>query len=360
MSGEHIIVIANFYKLRLLGSSYMRFIYHPQFLEHLTSPGCMERPERLDFILDGNSLIAKEIESLENGENSSIIELVKDSPDELKRYKSYLQLFHTEGYIEEIESTCAKIQDKGILAVDEAEDTYVGRNSFNIACLAVGASVRAAQLAKSGQNAFALVRPPGHHAHPDKASGFCIFNNIAIATEYLLQQEETDEKKERVMIIDVDLHLGDGTLKYVENQDRAFYFSINHNSIWPVSDRNGLYEPVNSENVFLRANADDELYVKALEQRLIPAIEQFSPTIIAVSAGFDTHAIDNTNYGHIMGGGFMVGKGNWAYKRLKEILDDTLKPYFLVLEGGYDPLSVSSGVLAFTEERKSFKRAEQF
>ncbi len=304
----------------------MKLIYHPLFLKHQVNGNCPETPERLSAAVEEIPFLQEGLERLSNGEPEEIVVLAENG-------EQYLKLFHDERYIKQIKDICHTLQNEEIASVRETENCF-SHDTYQAACYAVGAAVQAAELAKHGQKAFALVRPPGHHAHADHESGFCVFNNMAIAAEYLRQRGE------RVMIVDADLHLGDGTLEYAEGREGIFYFSINQKDIWP-----GIVPPPtnNTQNIFLPEGTTDDVYIKTLEEKLVPALKSFNPTIVAVSAGFDTMG---TDYGELNERvGFALT--NRSYYRLWEILDEQLVPYFMVLEGGYNPLSILYGVLSF-------------
>ena len=254
--------------------------------------------------------------------------------------------FHNHNYVRDVKRFCSS------LSVGESQqrvigsDNWLSQGSFKAACYAVGAAVSSAKLSRKGQNSFAVVRPPGHHAYRDQGNGFCIFNNIAIATEYLRRgnRKKKKSKEERIMIVDLDLHLGDGTLSYAQSRKRVFYFSINHEGIWPH------YKPddtANTENIFLPEGTNDQQYIDTLESRLIPTIRRFKPTIIAISMGFDTYYLDHEEFGEAFRGGFDLTQT--AYKSIREIIYETAIPHFYVLEGGYHQKSVQDGLLSICD-----------
>lgn len=314
----------------------MKLIYHPAMLEHQVDEACPEKPERIESLVDNVPAIADGLERRLNGQYD---ELVLTAP----YGEQYLDLVHTPKYIRHVKELCESLGDTEITSFEQhPRDVCFSRQTYKAACYAVGGAVQAAILAKRGQKSFALVRPPGHHASAEQESGFCIFNNVAIATEYLRR------KGERVMIVDIDLHLGDGTLAYIEGKENIFYFSINQENTWPhlVPEPTG-----NSENIFLPEGTDDEKYRAVLWERLVPALDAFNPSIVAVSAGFDTHGMDAQHFGEELEGGFILS--HQSYKELWEILDKKMIPYFAVLEGGYNPLSVMAGVLSFLDKDKA-------
>jgi acetoin utilization deacetylase AcuC-like enzyme len=193
-----------------------------------------------------------------------------------------------------------RVHDPGYLALlAEAEargggwldpDTYVVPGSLAAARLAAGASLQAARAAATGeaQIAFAVVRPPGHHAGRKRGSGFCLLNNVAIAVAGL----RADGRTRRVAIVDWDVHHGDGTQAIFEGDADLIYASTHQYPFYPgtgaaTDDGGGT-----AHNVELRAGQGDEAFVTAWREQLLPAIEAFAPEAIIVSAGFDAHSAD--------------------------------------------------------------------
>jgi acetoin utilization deacetylase AcuC-like enzyme len=269
----------------------MKIIYNKIFLEHDTGM----HPEN-----------RKRIESITGIEETEINE---DG-------EKYLELFHTKDYINLVKETC---ESGGHLD----PDTIASPGSYGAAIKAVGATIMA-----SKTNDFALVRPPGHHAYPTHSSGFCIFNNISIATQKLV-----DEGK-RVLIFDFDGHLGDGTVKFFKNSDKVLYWSLHQAPAFPGG---GTEDEIGEEegkgytiNVPLPPKSGDDIYMRAVET-FMPVAEQFKPDVVAVSAGFDGHHEDllldlrlSTN----------------TYYKLGKLLSDKFKNIFATLEGGYNIISL--------------------
>lgn len=310
----------------------------PSKLEHLVGSGCPEQPNRMENLLENQPLLRKALEELDQDNKVDYAELAPDG-------EKFLTLFHTQDYINEVREGCAGLKPRETIAFDQVGDTWISQGSYPAACYAAGAAVRAAELARTGKKAFAIIRPPGHHAHSDHAGGFCLFNNIAIASEYLRLLNE------KVMIIDIDLHLGDGTVAYVSGKEWVSYFSLHHSGLWPATEFSDSNLPDNVNFVTLPNGTDETYYIKALNDTLCHAIRQFSAEtkgkgILAVSAGFDTHQ-DDYKYSDLKGGFQLTER---SYRIFKKILDESSLPYFLVLEGGYRPESLDAGVSVFTEE----------
>lgn len=254
----------------------------------------------------------------EHPENASRLKHFKGVKEtDVPNGEKYLELAHSRKYIDYVIKRC---EQEGFLDAD----TLVSKRSYEVACYAVGATIMAAE-----QEAFALVRPPGHHACADRGMGFCIFNNIAITTKYLVK------KGKNVFVFDFDLHHGNGTQEILEGEPNTFYFSLHQSPCYPGTGRSS---GKNYINIPLQIGTGDEDYIKKLEGKLLPALEKFKPDIVGVSAGFDSYHKDFCYMNP--GAGFRLTEK--SYEKIKEIL----KPYktFYVLEGGYNPESIKEGV----------------
>jgi acetoin utilization deacetylase AcuC-like enzyme len=219
----------------------------------------------------------------------------------------------------------------------------VTRSSFEDALLAAGGVIACARAVISGEakNAFALVRPPGHHAEPDRAMGFCIFNNVAIAAHDILTRGI-----ERVAIIDYDAHHGNGTQAAFLNEERVAFLSAHQwgKYFYPGTGRieDAPQAKKRIVNVPLPAYAGDKVYEQVAEKIFDPFIDSFKPQMIFVSVGFDAHWSDPiTMLGLSTAGYFMLAKKVIALA--EEYCDGRI---VFVLEGGYDPTNVANGVEA--------------
>jgi len=307
-------------------------ITHPKMVEHQPGEGNLDAPERLEEVFEGIPLLREGFRAKEAKKRVPLgIDFAK------KATMEQLLLFHTEDYISKIQELCSDMRANEI--VELAPHHAVSRGTFEAASYAAGAAIRAAQFAQFNTKSFAIVRPPGHHAFADHGDGFCYFNNIVLATEFLRQRDR------KVMIVDVDLHFGDGTQSYVEEANDVSYFSISHAHLWPFAS---VRSSKNSEHIYLGNGTGDEEYQDVLEDHLAQAVERFNPEIIAVSMGFDTSLHDYSEFRDVLGGGFQLTKK--TYKKLWNILDATLVPYFAVLEGGYSPLGIIEGIESFLEK----------
>lgn len=285
----------------------------PIYFKHLTLDGHPESPERLRVIY---KILSDDV---------SFRELRKIKP-RIAQVEE-LMLFHKLHYIERIrqEST------KQVSFLDM--DTIISRGSFEVACYAVGGVLEAIDAVMRNEitNAFVLCRPPGHHAEPAKGMGFCIFNNVSIGAAYALQKYSL----ERILIVDWDLHHGNGTQDFFYDDPRVLYFSIHEFPSYPGS---GRIEEIGIDrgrgftiNVPLFSGLGDSEYIMVMENVLKPVAMEFSPDLILVSAGFDPYHGDPL-------GGMKVSEEGFSFmtKQLMDIADQCCHGrLILVLEGGY-------------------------
>lgn len=244
---------------------------------------------------------------------------------------------HHPKLVSAIEKVCRE-QAPGII---DYAPTYVTRSSFEDALLAAGGVMTCAHTVLNGEanNAFAIVRPPGHHAEPDRVMGFCIFNNVAIAARAALANG-----MERVAIIDYDAHHGNGTQAAFLNDERVAFLSAHQWGIYPGTGRieDAPHAKKRTVNIPLPAYAGDQVYEQVAETIFVPFIDSFKPQMIFVSVGFDAHWSDPiTMLGLSTAGYFMLAKKVRALA--EEYCDGKI---VFVLEGGYDPANVANGVEA--------------
>jgi acetoin utilization deacetylase AcuC-like enzyme len=244
-------------------------------------------------------------------------------------------LVHTPGHLERVRAAA----ESGGAWLDP--DTHVSRRSFEVALLSAGGAIRATELWSQGLVTFALIRPPGHHATPTRAMGFCLFNNIAIAAARLLEQG-----LERVAIVDWDVHHGNGTQDAFYGEPRMLFCSLHQ---WPLYPGSGYFTECGEGdalghvvNVPLPAGSGDGDYLAALDEVVMPIVEQYAPQALLVSAGMDIHGVDPL-------GGMLVSEAGFAAMALRLLglaqgcCDGRLA---FVLEGGYDRRATATGVEA--------------
>jgi len=253
-------------------------VYSLKYLNHKTGLHHPESPSRLRVImreLNKSGILENERCSLVEPEIAGINDL---------------ELVHEPDYIQLVQRICRS--GGGLL---DLEDTVVSPESYEVARLAVGGTLKAVDLVMAGKfrNAFALVRPPGHHAGPYYAMGFCVFNNIAVAASHLLEKFNLN----RVLILDIDAHHGNGTQEIFYRSDKVLYISLHEDpSEFPLTgfaEENGEDEGLGyTVNIPLPFGTNDRIYLKAFNEIAVPIITQYKPQFILVSTGFDNHHTD--------------------------------------------------------------------
>jgi acetoin utilization deacetylase AcuC-like enzyme len=220
-------------------------------------------------------------------------------------------------------------------------DTYVSPRSFDIALLAAGGALDALGGFELGEVRFALVRPPGHHALPDRAMGFCLFNNIAIAAHRLLA-----EGLERIAIVDWDVHHGNGTQAVFIDEPRVLFFSLHQ---WPLYPGSGWFNECGvgdgegyTVNVPLPPGCHDGDYARAFSEIVGPIVDLYQPQAVLVSAGQDPHADDPLASMSLSEDGFA-----WLARRVQELAQRHCEGRLaLTLEGGYERTATARSVAA--------------
>ena len=231
-------------------------------------------------------------------------------------------------------------------------DTHCSFDSFHVAKMAVGAGIRAIDGIKAGgfERAFCAVRPPGHHATPTKAMGFCLFNNIAIAARYAQKQGF-----KKVMIIDFDVHHGNGTQDAFWDDDTVFYFSSHQAFAYPGT---GMEEHTGegagkgyTRNFLIMPDSGDTEVLDIYQNDLPSIVASFNPDIILVSAGYDLHESDPLAQLNVTTEG--------VRQIVRAILDTAEVPFVFFLEGGYDVTALGENVRVTLEEMLEMDEGER-
>lgn len=306
-------------------------IYDPIFLEHLTPENHPEKPERLKKAMD----VLQAMNWLER-EGLVLLEPRAATEDELATV-------HEREYIHKVKAAAHNVARKqeasGRKTRFFATDTFVSARSYNAAIKAAGAPLTAIDAILQGEidNAYCLVRPPGHHAVAESAMGFCLFNNVAVGARYAIDKYGL----ERVMIIDYDVHHGNATQEMFYDDPRVLYFSIHQAPFYPgtgLSDERGEGAGLGTTiNVPLPATTGYETYEPVFRQVMAPAADRFDPQLILVSAGFDAHWKDP------LGGMYL---STAAFAKLTGIIIELAQTLcngrlVFVQEGGYDILATA-------------------
>lgn len=284
---------------------------HGAFAAHETPPGHPERAER--YSAASRALAVETFGGL-----------IRKSPEVAPR--EALARVHTEIYIDAITAAAPR---KGFLRLDH--DTVIGPHSLEAALRAAGGAVGAVDAIYAGEasNAFVLARPPGHHAPPDRAMGFCLFNTAVIAAMHA----RAVHSARRLAVVDFDVHHGNGTEEAFWRDEEAFYGSSHE---WPqypgtgrASDRGAFDNIVNAP---LQTGSGGDDFRRVWGERILPALDDFSPDFIVISAGFDAHRADPV-------GGLRLNEADfdWATAKILEIARARCGGRVVsVLEGGYD------------------------
>lgn len=294
--------------------SQLGFGTSPVFFEHETGnhPECKER---LSSVLD--SLEASDLKN-------QLTYFGAEATNPLE----WINKVHLPAYVQEVNEICSR----GGGCLDEAP-TFAGPRSYEAARLAVSTTLTAASKILDGeiQRAFCALRPPGHHARPHKAMGFCLFNNAAVAAQFLLDHGQM----QRILIVDFDVHHGNGTQEIFYENEQVFYFSSHQSPLYPGT---GLAHETGSgsgrgltRNLLFTQGSGDNEYLPRVEAELELVFKEFNPEILILSAGFDAYEKDP------LGGMNLSLEG---YYKLTSILNDFANQYcqgriLSVLEGGY-------------------------
>ncbi len=284
---------------------------HADCLDHMTPAGHPERAKRLEVIL----------EALADSEFDALMRLSAPLAED-----AHLQLVHSADHVARIR---AAMPNRGYASLDA--DTHLSPGSLKAALRAVGANVAAVDLVLAGKakNAFCAIRPPGHHAETALPMGFCLFGNVAIAAKHALDHHGLA----RVAIVDFDVHHGNGTQDLLWNEPRSLFISTHQSPLWPgsgaASERGASG---NVLNVPLAPGTDGTAFRAVVERLVLPALDNFMPELVLISAGFDAHRADPLASLNLTEADFA-----WITQRLCDIADDHAQGRIVsTLEGGYD------------------------
>jgi acetoin utilization deacetylase AcuC-like enzyme len=292
----------------------MNILYNSKFLQH--NPGSYaEGPYRIEeFAMlaresDSDAGSDNNAEPDSNAEPESITESdINAEPD--RNGEEFITLIHSESHLELVREAC---MNNHVLA-----EVYLSPESYDAACSAVGLAVMAAE-----QGDFAVVRPPGHHAKPERADGFCLFNNIAIAAQKLVNEGN------KVFILDIDGHHGDGTQGIFYRSDKVLFCSVHQQYAYPWTGEPGETGEGKGKgytmNFPLPAGSGDRELLEAVETAILRA-KEFKPDAVGISAGFDGYHEDR-----LLGLNYSLD----AYYQCGLKLGQSFEHIFAVLEGGY-------------------------
>ncbi|HUU84277.1 MAG TPA: histone deacetylase [Phycisphaerae bacterium] len=288
-----------------------------RFERHDTGPGHPERSARLVAIR----------KALDEGDLARTCERVEPEPVDL----AALYRLHEGAYVDRLREACRR----GAPYID-VPDSAICPESYDIALLAAGGILRAVDGVMEGRlrNAFCALRPPGHHAERDRSLGFCLFNNLALAADRLLNHYGL----ERVMVLDWDVHHCNGTQHTFERTARVFVCSLHGHPHWVYpgtgfAEETGIGEGQGyTLNLPMMPGDVGEVYDRAFEEKVLPAAEKYQPQFLLISAGFDAHRMDPLAPICLETSDF-----DWMTRRAMEIADRHCDGRLVsTLEGGYD------------------------
>ncbi len=292
------------------------------FLEHRNPPGHPERPERIRALIDALATYPGPI--------------LRFDPRPIE--EKWLLAVHSAEYVSRIRAT------QGLPERDLDPDTHTSPRSYEVACLAAGSAVRLLELIREGriEAGFSLTRPPGHHATRNRAMGFCLFNNAAIAAQWAIHERLA----QRVAILDFDVHQGNGTQEIFWTRSDVLYVSSHQFPHYPGT---GAFSEVGAGagegftvNFPVPAGRDDAFFVRLYNDFAVPILEQFKPDLILVSAGYDTHESDPLAGMRMTADGFGA-IASVVIAAARKLCQGRL---LFVLEGGYNLKGLTEGVQA--------------
>ncbi len=298
-------------------------ITHPCFLDHDTGPGHPERPDRM-----------RAIEKVLG--HGSYADLRRVEAPMREDVEEQILLAHPRTHLDQVKGAAAVAAKRGAIHIDG--DTVVSPGTWEAAVRAVGAGLQAVDevMAGTAKNAFAQVRPPGHHAESDRAMGFCLFSNAAIAGLYARKRHGA----ERIAVVDFDVHHGNGTQDVFWSDRDLFYGSTHQMPLFPGT---GDLNETGAGNIFnapLREGDDGEVFKEAFTERILGPLRNFRPDIVIISAGFDAHRRDPL-------GGLRLVEADylWATEQLANIAAAHAGGRIVsMLEGGYDLEALAKSV----------------
>ncbi|MFI3902847.1 histone deacetylase family protein [Ochrobactrum sp. S1502_03] len=295
-----------------------RLYWHPIYLEHLVPPGHPERPDRIRALM--SELEGEEFYRL-------------DRVEAPKAHEDAILLAHPESYLQAIKSQIPEplIDGEAAAPIHRIEgDTYASPQSWDAALTAIGAATAAVDDVFLGDadNVFVASRPPGHHAETATAMGFCLFNNVAIAARHAQRRHGA----ERIAIVDWDVHHGNGTQDIFKDDPSVLFCSTHQFPLFPGTGRKDEVGVGNIVNAPLSPNTGSREFREAFNSRVLPALDNFRPDLILISAGFDAHFRDPLAEINLDEADF-----DWATGKLMERAEKFCNHRLVsVLEGGYD------------------------
>jgi len=299
-----------------------RILTTPASLTHRPPEGHPEKPERYDAVLAAVEASGLPVQAAQR-----------------MAVRPELERVHVPALVDQVLSAAGRTQ-QGEVALDA--DTYMSSGSLDAALAAAGAGIEAVDLVLSGTDkaVFVATRPPGHHAEPDRAMGFCLFNSIAIAAMHALDQPGI----ERLAVFDFDVHHGNGTQAWAQTEPRAAFASIHQSWLYPgTGHAHETGQHGNIVNVPVPEGTRGSVWRQEIEHRIKPALRDFEPDLLLVSAGFDAHEADPLA-GLALEDGDFAWIGGFCARLAQELSSSRL---VCLMEGGYDCAALERSTGAF-------------
>ncbi|MCY4051759.1 MAG: histone deacetylase [Gammaproteobacteria bacterium] len=299
------------------------YIYDPVFLNHDTGRGHPETSQRL--VSAHTHLTSQDFYNK--------LSLFPPRDAEIK----WIETIHQLDYIERVKSSC-----KSGMRMIDTPDVQISSESYLVSLKATGSLLELADRIMEDEidNGFAMVRPPGHHAENSTAMGFCLFNSIAIVARYLQQKYQ----QQRIIILDWDVHHGNGTQHTFEEDPDVFYISLHQYPHYPGTG--AQYEMGTGKgagttlNCPMSAGLGDDAYREAFKEKILPAVRDFNPDVILISAGFDAHQADPLASIRLKTESF-----GWMTQEMMSLAEKYCGGKLIsVLEGGYDFQALAKSV----------------
>jgi len=304
-----------------------RLYTHELSVEHITPPGHPERPDRIKAL---DAVFA-------DPHFDALVRIEAPEAD-----PAYFELAHPQTHLKKLKDN---IPETGITVVDA--DTSASPKSWDVVLRVCGAAMDAVDsvFEKTADNAFISMRPPGHHAEKTTAMGFCLVNHIAIAARYAQQKYGA----ERVAIVDFDVHHGNGTQDIFYDDPSVLFASTHQMPLYPGSGALAETGAGNIYNAPLSQGDDGSKFKEAFRERVLPAVTDFKPDLLLISAGFDAHFRDP-----LAGLNLVAEDFDWATGKLMEIANSACENRVVsLLEGGYDLQGLAESATAHVNRMMS-------
>lgn len=296
-------------------------LYHEIFLTHNPPFDHPENPKRINAIL----------KKLKDDSELQSVELITPSQASAEN----ILFAHSKNHLDLIRSSI----DQNLMMLDS--DTYAVKDSWHAALTAAGSLIKAVDLAMNTEyhNLFCLIRPPGHHAESNRPMGFCLFNNAAIGARYAVEKYQLD----RIAIIDFDVHHGNGTQEIFYESPEVYYFSLHQFPLYPGTGKQNEFGKNRGKgfnlNFPLPAGTKGDVYLRILNEKILPELVKYKTQLLILSAGFDAHKDDPLANMLLIESDYLQ-----ITKILKQFAVSEKIPIISALEGGYNLEALSNSV----------------